>query len=149
MKSLVQGDRRRRRFARTSAGERAARAPGSRRDDPDSCRKSATIELGKIDLEVAAGEIHGLAGLIGSGRTEILETIFGLRQGRKAARLRSTARPGRRDEPAQTTINNGVALVPEDRHAQGLVLDHSIERNITLPRLTLSRALELDAIRSR
>ena len=85
--------------------------------------------------------------MIGSGRTEILETIFGLRQVESGA-LAFYGSPWSPDGPRRS-IDNGVALVPEDRHAQGLVLDHSIERNITLPRPTLSRALGLDAIRSR
>jgi ribose transport system ATP-binding protein len=89
--------------------------------------------LRQVDLSLEEGEIHGLAGLIGSGRTEILETIFGLRRVEtgalaldgEAVRLR---RPG-------DAIGRGIALVPEDRHVQGLVLEHSIERNLTLPRL--------------
>ncbi|MDP9646594.1 sugar ABC transporter ATP-binding protein [Paraburkholderia caledonica] len=89
--------------------------------------------LQDVDLNVEQGEIHGLAGLIGSGRTEILETIFGLRaigsgtiaiDGKACSQLK----------PAEA-IRLGVALVPEDRHLEGLVLDHSIERNLTLPRL--------------
>ena len=89
--------------------------------------------LRNVALTLRAGEIHGLAGLIGSGRTEILETIFGLRRseagaitlGGEAVRLNS---PG-------AAIGHGIALVPEDRQVQGLVLEHSIERNLTLPRL--------------
>jgi ribose transport system ATP-binding protein len=89
--------------------------------------------LGNVDLTVYAGEIHGLAGLIGSGRTEILETIFGLRKVGNGA-LSLYGEPYRPRLP-EDAIDKGVALVPEDRHAQGLVLDHSIERNISLPRL--------------
>jgi ribose transport system ATP-binding protein len=70
--------------------------------------------LNKVDLALEEGEIHGLAGLIGSGRTEILETIFGLRRiesgtltlNGEAVHLR---RPG-------DAIARGIALVPEDRH---------------------------------
>ncbi|CAG4921396.1 sugar ABC transporter ATP-binding protein [Paraburkholderia gardini] len=89
--------------------------------------------LHAVDLAVHQSEIHGLAGLIGSGRTEILQTIFGLRSvdtgtividGQSLTHL----------TPAQA-IKCGIALVPEDRHLEGLVLDHSIERNLTLPRL--------------
>ncbi|MFM0473894.1 sugar ABC transporter ATP-binding protein [Paraburkholderia strydomiana] len=89
--------------------------------------------LQDVDLNVEQGEIHGLAGLIGSGRTEILETIFGLR----AIRSGTIAIDGKacsQLKPAEA-IRLGVALVPEDRHLEGLVLDHSIERNLTLPRL--------------
>ena len=89
--------------------------------------------LSAVDLSVMQGEIHGLAGLIGSGRTEILETIFGLRPVERGA-FEIEGRPWLPNGPADA-IERGVALVPEDRHVQGLVLDHSIERNITLPRI--------------
>jgi len=89
--------------------------------------------LQDVDLNVEQGEIHGLAGLIGSGRTEILETIFGLRAiGSGTIAIDGKARS--QLKPAEA-IRLGVALVPEDRHLEGLVLDHSIERNLTLPRL--------------
>ena len=89
--------------------------------------------LRAVDLTVWRGEIHGLAGLIGSGRTEILETVFGLRHVTSG----TLALDGETFAPASTAdaIGCGVALVPEDRHLQGLVLEHSIERNITLARL--------------
>ena len=92
---------------------------------------------------LAEGEIHGLAGLIGSGRTEILQTIFGLlpvRDRRRHARRRLA----QRHEPAKA-IERGIALVPEDRHVQGLVLEHSIERNLTLPSLPHFSTLGLAA----
>jgi ribose transport system ATP-binding protein len=86
-----------------------------------------------VNLSVAAGEIHGLAGLIGSGRTEILETIFALRPIVRGE-LRLDGVPQRMRGPVEA-IEKGVALVPEDRQVQGLVLDHAIERNFSLPRL--------------
>ncbi|MGF6772213.1 ribose transport system ATP-binding protein [Paraburkholderia sp. GAS199] len=89
--------------------------------------------LHHVDLTVRRGEIHGLAGLIGSGRTEILQTVFGLRAV-ESGTLTIDGRPCTRMKPAEA-IQRGVALVPEDRHVEGLVLDHSIERNLTLPRL--------------
>ncbi|NYH14820.1 sugar ABC transporter ATP-binding protein [Paraburkholderia bryophila] len=89
--------------------------------------------LRHVDLVVERGEIHGLAGLIGSGRTEILQTIFGLRSVETGTvEIDGVARS--RVSPADA-IQLGVALVPEDRHLEGLVLEHSIERNLTLPRL--------------
>ena len=89
--------------------------------------------LRAVDLSVREGEIHGLAGLIGSGRTEILETIFSLRP----VECGTFEIDGRRWMPKSPAdaIDRGIALVPEDRHVQGLVLDHSIERNVTLSRL--------------
>ncbi|PQV50113.1 sugar ABC transporter ATP-binding protein [Paraburkholderia sp. BL21I4N1] len=89
--------------------------------------------LRNVDLVVERGEIHGLAGLIGSGRTEILQTVFGLRSVETGmVEIDGLARS--RLSPADA-IQLGVALVPEDRHLEGLVLEHSIERNLTLPQL--------------
>ena len=88
-----------------------------------------------VDLAVAGGEIHGLAGLVGSGRTEILQTIFGLRPV-LAGDVSAGGASLTGCSPADA-IERGIALVPEDRHLQGLVLDHSIERNLVLPQLPL------------
>ncbi|MBZ9678714.1 sugar ABC transporter ATP-binding protein [Mesorhizobium sp. ES1-1] len=112
--------------------------------DPTSSAASAgkpVLELKAVSndrldaatLELRGGEIHGLAGLIGSGRTEILQTIFGLRPIRSGEA--SLDGVSLRDIDPAEAIAQGIALVPEDRHLQGLVLDHSIERNLTLPRL--------------
>lgn len=89
--------------------------------------------LAGVQLDLHPGEIHGLAGLIGSGRTEILETIFGLRP----MKTGDATLDGISLKNADSTeaIRRGIALVPEDRHLQGLVLEHSIERNLSLPRL--------------
>jgi ribose transport system ATP-binding protein len=86
-----------------------------------------------VDLSLMDGEIHGLAGLIGSGRTEILETIFALRPIVRGE-IRLDGVPQEMRGPVEA-IEQGIALVPEDRQLQGLVLDHSIERNFSLPRL--------------
>jgi ribose transport system ATP-binding protein len=91
--------------------------------------------LDHVDLILRKSEIHGLAGLIGSGRTEILETIFGLRPARSGDIL-VEGTSARARNPAEA-IELGIALVPEDRHVQGLILEHSIERNLILPRLSL------------
>lgn len=84
-----------------------------------------------VDLAIRPGEIVGLAGMVGSGRTEILETIFGLRRIASGRILVDGAPTRIRD--AADAIRRGIGLVPEDRHLQGLVLAHSIERNMTLP----------------
>ena len=80
-----------------------------------------------INLNVRAGEIVGLAGLIGAGRTEIARAIFGIDKidgGRVevAGRPLTTRSPGR-------AMAAGVAFVPEDRHGQGLAMDGSIAEN--------------------
>jgi len=86
-----------------------------------------------VSLQVRAGEVVALAGLIGAGRTELLETIFGVRPA-VSGQVRVHGRPVPR---ADTTaaIRAGLALVPEDRKVGGAVLSMSILRNAVLPRL--------------
>jgi ribose transport system ATP-binding protein len=83
-----------------------------------------------IDLSVARGEIVGLAGLLGSGRSELLHAIF-------AADRRATGVVGVDGEPVGRSIEEsiaaGIALVVEDRAAQGLVPAFDIRRNVALP----------------
>jgi len=89
-----------------------------------------------VSFEVRAGEIVALAGLVGSGRSEVVQSIFGV-DPRDAGTVTVA---GKKLKPAspRAAMAAGVALVPEDRRQQGLVMELSIERNVTLPR---SRAL--------
>ncbi len=83
-----------------------------------------------VSLTVNPGRIVGIAGLTGSGRTELLETIVGLRRrsaGDVCLDAKSTA-----FKNAGEALRAGVALVPEDRHRSGLILQHSILRNLVL-----------------
>ncbi|SFB60605.1 monosaccharide ABC transporter ATP-binding protein, CUT2 family [Amycolatopsis marina] len=86
-----------------------------------------------ISFSVRRGEIVGLAGLVGSGRSEVARAVFGV-DGRDAG---TVSVDGRTVPPAdpRAAIDSGIALVPEDRREQGLVLELSIERNASLPRL--------------
>ena len=108
----------------------------SARDDAPLVLELSAVSndrLDQVNLTVREGEILGLAGMIGGGRTEILETIFGLRKvrhGRMALKGQQISFRSPID-----AIRSGVALVPEDRHKQGLVVDHAIERNISMARL--------------
>jgi len=86
-----------------------------------------------VKLAVRPGEIFGLAGMVGSGRTEILETMFGLRRATEGELLYQGEVVAWRS-PARA-IRSGVALIPEDRHVQGLVLSHTIAANVALPQL--------------
>ncbi len=89
--------------------------------------------LKNISFELRAGEILGIAGLVGSGRTRLLRNIFGLERptfGR--IELGGTQLHG--GTPAQA-IAAGVGLVPEDRKIQGLMLDLSIAKNISIANL--------------
>jgi rhamnose transport system ATP-binding protein len=85
-----------------------------------------------ISFDVRAGEIVALAGLVGAGRSEVVRSVFGI-DPRDSGEVRVSGRslpPGR----PKAAMAAGVALVPEDRRQQGLVMDLSIERNATLTR---------------
>ena len=86
-----------------------------------------------VTFSVRAGEIVGLAGLVGAGRTEVARAIFGLDDIESG----EISLGGRihRPKTAAEAIDAGVALVPEDRKAQGLVLGLSIRENAMLPTL--------------
>ncbi|UVC10827.1 sugar ABC transporter ATP-binding protein [Rhizobium sp. TH2] len=86
-----------------------------------------------VDLTVRHGEIVGLAGLVGSGRTELACTIFGL-DPPKGGAIRIDGRSTRIDTP-RDAIERGIYLIPEDRKRSGLVLDFSIRNNVTLANL--------------
>ncbi|GAB3464837.1 sugar ABC transporter ATP-binding protein [Kineococcus endophyticus] len=90
-------------------------------------------QAGTVDLQVRRGEILGLAGLVGAGRTELLEGIFGVR-GTTAGRITVAGRDVKRKNPA-AAITAGMALVPEDRKHAGAVMGLSVLDNGTLPRL--------------
>ena len=86
-----------------------------------------------LSFQIRGGEIVGVAGLVGAGRTALLQTLFGIQppvSGRIEVSGR-TLRPGRTLE----AIRAGMALVPEDRKEQALVLDAAVRVNLTLARL--------------
>ncbi|MBB4662688.1 sugar ABC transporter ATP-binding protein [Conexibacter arvalis] len=83
-----------------------------------------------VSLQVRAGEVVGLGGLVGSGRTELLRLIYGL-DAPQAGEVRVGGRrlpPGRPDR----AIAAGLGLAPEDRKSQGLLLDWSLTKNVSL-----------------
>ncbi|HEX4359509.1 MAG TPA: sugar ABC transporter ATP-binding protein [Pseudonocardia sp.] len=85
-----------------------------------------------ISLRVRRGEIVGLAGLLGAGRTELLETLFGVGSpGRWLGEVRLAGRPVR-PTGARQALRLGIAFVPEDRRVAGLALDHSVLSNTVL-----------------
>jgi ribose transport system ATP-binding protein len=86
-----------------------------------------------IDFRLDAGEIVGLAGLMGAGRTELAEALFGVRPV-CAGEVRVDGRPLRLHDP-QAAIAAGLLLVPEDRRIEGLILMDSVRHNISLPSL--------------
>ncbi|SDS77269.1 sugar ABC transporter ATP-binding protein [Microlunatus soli] len=86
-----------------------------------------------VDLTVRKGEILGLAGLVGAGRTELMEAIFGVRRS-TAGVIRIGDRQLPRGRPP-AAIDAGMAMVPEDRKANGAVMGMSVLDNATIPRL--------------
>ena len=84
----------------------------------------------KVSFEMRAGEVVGIAGLVGAGRTELLTTLFGITPARSGeirldGKLVNIA-------DSQTAMQNGIGLVPEDRKAQGVVLPMSVRENTSL-----------------
>ncbi len=86
-----------------------------------------------VSLSVRRGEIVGLAGLIGAGRTELLEAVFGVRAS-DGGSITVAGTPVRHGS-AKAAIRAGMALVPEDRKKDGAVLGMSVLDNASLPRL--------------
>ncbi|MDZ7271890.1 MAG: sugar ABC transporter ATP-binding protein [candidate division KSB1 bacterium] len=87
--------------------------------------------LSGIDLEVREGEILGVTGLLGSGKTELLECLFGLHPLRTSGKVLLHGKPVVFHSPRQA-LRHGVALLPEDRRRSGLVLPMSTCHNLTL-----------------
>jgi ribose transport system ATP-binding protein len=117
-----------------------AAPPGEAVLEIDGLRTAARPERG-VDLQVRRGEILGLAGLIGAGRTELARAVFGIdaaRGGRVRLNGREIAIASPRD-----AIAAGIYLVPEDRKACGVLLDMSVAGNISLPQLRALAGLGL------
>ena len=84
-----------------------------------------------ISFSVHAGEIVGLAGLVGAGRTEVARVLFGLDRADSGEVLFAGKRVSFKT-PSEA-LGAGIAYVPEDRHLDGLVSSFSIAENVTLP----------------
>ncbi len=89
-----------------------------------------------LSLVVRAGEIVGLAGLIGAGRTELLEAIAGVTVSQGSAHLDGELLKG----GVACRVRDGVALVPEDRARNGLFLENSVAMNVSLAWIDKHRA---------
>jgi ABC-type sugar transport system ATPase subunit len=96
-----------------------------------------------VDLDVGAGEIVGLAGLVGAGKSELLETLFGLRTA--SAGTVEIDGVQRAIHSPRAAIRSRVGFVPADRKTQGLVLERSVRENLVMaatcrvPRLAYPR----------
>jgi len=101
-----------------------------------------------VSLELRAGEIFGLAGLVGAGRSELARILFGLDPA-DAGEILLRGRPLRIEAPGQA-LAAGIAYLPEDRRRHGVILEMPIDANISLASLDrLSRASGFDFGRER
>ncbi|MFI7226824.1 sugar ABC transporter ATP-binding protein [Nonomuraea angiospora] len=105
---------------------RAGRAPGEEVLKVEDLSSPGVFS--DVSFSVRAGEIVGLAGLVGSGRSEILEAVYGARPA--SGRVLLAGAPVRRNVVG--TVKRGMGLAPEERKAQALLLDQSVTANITL-----------------
>ena len=117
-------------IARTS-GEVIFEAKNISSEDPNVPGKYLVRD---VSFSVRKGEVLGIAGLMGAGRTELLATLFGCYPGRTTSQVFVEGRKVEINNPADA-IANGIAFVTEDRKRSGLVLEQTILRNITLAAL--------------
>lgn len=93
-----------------------------------------------VSFDIRAGEIVGLAGLIGSGRSEVARIIFGADR-RDGGEFEIDQQPVKVDSPNEA-VKEGIALLPESRKDQGLLMNLFVGHNVSLPHLaTISRGL--------
>lgn len=90
-----------------------------------------------VSFQIRKGEIFALAGLVGAGRTELTESLFGITQPTEGS-FKLHGHSMQMNHPSES-INQKIGLVPEDRRQHGLFLDHSIKTNSTL--ITLKQFL--------
>jgi ribose transport system ATP-binding protein len=110
----------------------AARPPGDAVLEIAGLRTSAHAEHA-LDLTLRSGEILGMAGLVGAGRTELARAVFGIDRP-LSGELRLEGRKVAITAP-RAAIEHGIFLVPEDRKRSGLVLDFSVTENVSLANL--------------
>ncbi len=91
---------------------------------------SRAPDVRDVSFEVRAGEVLGIGGLVGAGRTELLRLIYGL-DPRDGGEVRLEGKPLPSGRPS-AAIGAGLGLAPEDRKSQGLLLDWSLAKNVTL-----------------
>jgi ABC-type sugar transport system ATPase subunit len=88
-------------------------------------------QLEDVSFDVKPGEILGVAGLMGSGRSELLRSILGVLPGSRQGRVVLQGQPVEW-QGIREALGSGVAFVPEDRKKDGLFLDHGIDFNLTI-----------------
>ncbi|GGE11854.1 ribose import ATP-binding protein RbsA 3 [Aureimonas endophytica] len=112
--------------------ERGARALGETLLEVKDLRAGSRVR--GVSFAVRAGEVVGLGGLVGSGRTEVARLIFGA-DALERGEIRVRGKPMRFSSP-RDAVKAGIGLVPEDRKHEGVVLDNPIKVNATMARLS-------------
>ena len=102
-------------------------------------RLSRLPRVKDVSLQVRGGEVLGLAGLVGAGRTELARLIFGA-DALEEGEMRLGGQPFSPSSPHEA-VEQGVVLVPEERRSEGLVLDQSVAFNLNLPYLRPTRLI--------
>jgi ribose transport system ATP-binding protein len=104
---------------------------------------SSGTKVQDVHFKLYPGEILGVAGLMGSGRSEMVRAIFGIDQ-KESGDIFINGQKQTIESPSDA-VEAGLALIPEDRRMQGLVLEHSVKENIILPILSkVKKGLLLD-----
>jgi len=128
--SLMVGRELTERFPRENhtAGEVVMEVKGLNVYDPDG---TGSLVINNVSFQIKKGEILGIAGLMGAGRTELVTSIFGGYAGKKYGEIFINGKKVEINKPGDA-IENGLGLVSEDRKRYGLVLEQSVTTNTTL-----------------
>ena len=116
--------------------QRNATEPGSVVIEAENLRTPAHPRSG-LSFSVHGGEIVGVAGLVGAGRTELLQTLFGVTPA-VGGTLKIDGKVIRLRTPLEA-IQSGIVLAPEDRKQHGLILEMNVRENASLPRLRMDQ----------
>lgn len=112
-------------------GEPILNVSGFTVQDPYNPNKQSSYD---ISFSVRKGEIFGIAGLMGSGRTELVRALFGEYGTKLSGSVQVNGKPIE-IKSARDAMHSGIFLVPEDRKNEGLILNQTILKNISLPSL--------------
>ena len=105
----------------------------------------SSVDINEVSFEARSGEIFGIGGMVGSGRTELVRLLFGLDR-RDSGRLIYDGREITPNSPSEA-IRQGICLITEDRQSTGLILVRSVRENITSAKLNLQSGFFLDLSR--
>jgi len=114
-------------------GARPSRKPPQERIVLEARELELRPDASPVSFELRAGEVLGIAGLVGSGRSRLAGALGGIHPARSGSVLR-TGRPVKLRSP-RDAVRAGIVVIPEDRKREGLVLAHSVRENVGLASL--------------